>query len=140
MVMSQMWPLLRARSRSARHEHLHFHAGADRRLPGGGGRVVDDVERLCARAHGRSATPDRRQQRDRLFSTPQYGSVGSKCLSIGSSSASSPDRSGGMALLASTPMTTLRRLIELSRPPELRTYWRTLMSCGACGQQATEAL
>ena len=79
MVMSQMWPLLRARSRSARHEHLHFHAGADRRLPGGGGRVVDDVERLCARAHGRSATPDRRQQRQRgsreLVSGRRLGSL-----------------------------------------------------------------
>ena len=57
LVMSQLWPLLRARSRRARHGHLHLHAGADRRLPGGGGRVAGDAERLCARAHGRSALP-----------------------------------------------------------------------------------
>ena len=60
LVMSQMWPLLRARFLGAHHMGICTFTQADRRLPGGDGRVAGDMERLCARAHGRSASPDRR--------------------------------------------------------------------------------
>ena len=57
LVMSQMWPLLRARFLGAHHMGICTFTQADRRLPGGDGRVAGDMERLCARAHGRSALP-----------------------------------------------------------------------------------
>ena len=65
-----------------------------------------------------------------LLSEEQCGADGSKSVSIGFSSASSPSyRSWRFS--ARMPITSLRRSGVLSAPPELRTSSRVLMSCAA---------